>query len=161
VYALIGGVDTILGPLLGAAILRALTDQLSRAGTQSSLFIGIMLMLVVYLIPEGLLGLWRGFVRRRPALGRLDQNGAEAPQAAAAPTPPPAKPTAAAAATTAPAAPAATTAPAAAATTAPAAAGAPTGTPIKVGVLDDVTGVGAIEGALMRVSTDLVVQRTN
>src|SRR5439155_8575928 len=40
-------------------------------------------------------------------------------------------------------------------------AAAPSGTPIKVGVMDDVTGVGAIEGALMRVSTDLVVQRTN
>jgi branched-chain amino acid transport system substrate-binding protein len=78
--------------------------------------------------------------------------------AAAAPT---SAPTAAAKPTTAPAAPAATTAPAAAATTAPAAAGAPTGTPIKVGVMDDVTGVGAIEGALMRISTDLVVQRTN
>jgi branched-chain amino acid transport system substrate-binding protein len=76
------------------------------------------------------------------------------PPAAAAPTTAPAKPTAAAAA-------AATTAPAAAATSAPAAAAAPTGTPIKVGVMDDVTGVGAIEGALMRVSTDLVVQRTN
>jgi branched-chain amino acid transport system substrate-binding protein len=76
---------------------------------------------------------------------------------AAAPTSPPA---AAAKPTTAPAA--ATSAPAAAgATTAPAAAAAPTGTPIKVGVMDDVTGVGAIEGALMRVSTDLVVQRTN
>ncbi|HEX8967674.1 MAG TPA: ABC transporter substrate-binding protein, partial [Chloroflexota bacterium] len=45
---------------------------------------------------------------------------------------------------------------------APAAAAAPpTGTPIKVGVMDDVTGVGAIEGALMRISTDLAVQRTN
>ena len=42
-----------------------------------------------------------------------------------------------------------------------AAAAPPTGTPIKVGVMDDVTGVGAIEGALMRISTDLVVQRTN
>src|SRR5579859_390112 len=81
--------------------------------------------------------------------------------AAAAPTTAPAKPTTApaAAATTAPAA--ATSAPAAAATTAPAAAAAATGTPIKVGVMDDVTGVGAIEGALMRVSTDLVLQRTN
>jgi ABC-type branched-subunit amino acid transport system permease subunit len=65
VYALIGGVDTILGPLLGAAILRAMTDQLSRAGTQSSLFIGVMLMLVVYLIPEGVLGLRHRFKRRR------------------------------------------------------------------------------------------------
>ena len=58
--------------------------------------------------------------------------------------------------------------PAAAPTAAPAAAGqaakpaaaAPTGTPIKVGVLDDVTGVGAIEGALMRISVELVVQET-
>src|SRR5947208_12552818 len=51
------------------------------------------------------------------------------------------------------------------AATPPAATGAPaaasTSTPITVGVLDDVTGVGAIEGALMRISTDLVVQRTN
>src|SRR5438477_5448931 len=66
-------------------------------------------------------------------------------------------PAAAAKPTTAPAA----AAPAGAATTAPAAAAAPTGTPIKVGVMDDVTGVGAIEGALMRISTELVVQRTN
>jgi branched-chain amino acid transport system substrate-binding protein len=81
---------------------------------------------------------------------------AAAPTAAPKPTTAPA-----AAATTAPAA--ATTAPAAAAkpTSAPAAAAAPTGSPIKVGVMDDVTGVGAIEGALMRISTDLVVQRTN
>jgi branched-chain amino acid transport system permease protein len=64
VYALIGGVDTILGPFLGAALLRSLTDQLSRLGSQSSLFIGIMLMLVVYLMPEGILGLWRRFMRR-------------------------------------------------------------------------------------------------
>ena len=59
VYALIGGVDSILGPLLGAAVLRALTDQLSRGSTQSSLYIGIVLMLVVYFAPDGLVGLWR------------------------------------------------------------------------------------------------------
>jgi branched-chain amino acid transport system permease protein len=64
VYALIGGVDTILGPFLGTAVLRAVSDQLSRVGSQSSLFIGIMLMLVVYLIPEGILGLWRRFMKR-------------------------------------------------------------------------------------------------
>src|SRR5713101_2620870 len=64
-----------------------------------------------------------------------------------------------AAPTTPPAAAAPTTAPAA--TPVPQAQGKPSGTPIKVGVMDDVTGVGAIEGALMRVSTDLVVQRTN
>jgi branched-chain amino acid transport system permease protein len=82
VYALIGGVDTILGPLLGAALLRALTDQLSRAGTQSSLFIGITLMLVVYLIPEGVLGLRHRF-RQRRATVQGDQR-LEAPEASEA-----------------------------------------------------------------------------
>src|SRR5229473_2812965 len=65
VYALIGGVDSILGPLLGAAVLRALTDQLSRGSTQSSLYIGIVLMLVVYFMPDGMVGLWRRVTARR------------------------------------------------------------------------------------------------
>jgi ABC-type branched-subunit amino acid transport system substrate-binding protein len=89
--------------------------------------------------------------------------------AAAKPTDAPAKPAAAPATSAAApaAAPAATTAPAAAAKPAdaaqPAAASAakPTGTAIKVGVLDDITGVGAIEGALLRISVDLVVDQTN
>jgi branched-chain amino acid transport system permease protein len=82
VYALIGGVDTILGPLLGAAMLRALTDQLSRAGTQSSLFIGVMLMLVVYLLPEGVLGLRHRFMKRRVSVH--GEPGVEAPETVAA-----------------------------------------------------------------------------
>ena len=85
VYALIGGVDTILGPLLGAAFLRALTDQLSRAGTQSSLFIGIVLMLVVYLLPEGILGLRYRFRKRRVVVHGDGQVAAgEVPEAVAA-----------------------------------------------------------------------------
>jgi branched-chain amino acid transport system permease protein len=85
VYALVGGVDTILGPLLGAAILRALTDQLSRAGTQSSLFIGIVLMLVVYVIPEGILGLRHRLARRRVSVhGEPAVEAPEAPETVAA-----------------------------------------------------------------------------
>jgi branched-chain amino acid transport system permease protein len=64
VWALIGGVDSILGPLFGAAVLRALTDQLSRGSTQSSLYIGIVLMLVVYFAPDGLVGIWRRVLAR-------------------------------------------------------------------------------------------------
>jgi branched-chain amino acid transport system permease protein len=75
VYALIGGVDSILGPLLGAAVLRALTDQLSRGSTQSSLYIGIVLMLVVYFAPEGLVGLWR----RAQARWRSSRSGLAGP----------------------------------------------------------------------------------
>ena len=40
-------------------------------------------------------------------------------------------------------------------------AGGGTGTPIKIGVLNDITGVGAIEGALMRISTELAIQQAN
>ncbi len=65
VYALIGGVNTILGPLIGATFLRYLNDVLSRGSTQSSLYIGIVLMLVVYVMPDGVLGLWRRFTTRR------------------------------------------------------------------------------------------------
>ncbi len=43
----------------------------------------------------------------------------------------------------------------------PAASGAATGTPIKLGVLDDITGVGAIDGALMRINVDVVVDQIN
>jgi branched-chain amino acid transport system permease protein len=85
VYALIGGVDTILGPFLGAALLRALTDQLSRVGSESSLFIGIMLMLVVYLMPDGILGLWRRFSRRHfPTRGDRSTEMPEAAESVAA-----------------------------------------------------------------------------
>jgi branched-chain amino acid transport system permease protein len=70
VYALIGGVNTILGPLIGATFLRYLNDVLSRGSTQSSLYIGIVLMLVVYVMPEGILGLWRRITTRRTRLPR-------------------------------------------------------------------------------------------
>jgi branched-chain amino acid transport system permease protein len=58
VYALIGGVNSILGPFLGAILLRFVNDTLSRGSTQTPLYLGIVLMLVVYFVPDGLLGLW-------------------------------------------------------------------------------------------------------
>ncbi|MFN8635438.1 MAG: branched-chain amino acid ABC transporter permease [Chloroflexota bacterium] len=64
VYALVGGVNFIVGPLVGAVGLRYVNDLLSRGSTQSSLYLGIVLMLVVYLMPDGLLGLWQQCRRR-------------------------------------------------------------------------------------------------
>jgi branched-chain amino acid transport system substrate-binding protein len=61
----------------------------------------------------------------------------------------------------APAAPASAPSGAAPAKPSGQAAPAPNLSPIKVGVLDDITGVGAIEGALLRISTDLAVEQTN
>jgi branched-chain amino acid transport system permease protein len=66
VYALVGGVDHILGPLAGAAGFRYLTENLSRRSTQSSLYIGITLLIVVYLMPNGILGLLRTLARHVP-----------------------------------------------------------------------------------------------
>ncbi|MDE3076099.1 MAG: branched-chain amino acid ABC transporter permease [Chloroflexota bacterium] len=67
VYALIGGIDTILGPIFGAAALRGVSESLSRTSTQSSLYVGVVLMVVVYFMPDGLVGLWRWALRK---LGR-------------------------------------------------------------------------------------------
>ncbi|HTE87279.1 MAG TPA: branched-chain amino acid ABC transporter permease [Dehalococcoidia bacterium] len=66
-YALIGGVDTIVGPLLGAGGLRFFIESVSRHSTQSSLYIGAALLLVVYFLPEGVLGLVRRGWRRLQA----------------------------------------------------------------------------------------------
>jgi len=85
VYALIGGANTILGPLLGAAVLRFVNDTLSRGSTQTPLYLGIVLMLVVYFVPDGLLGLWERFTNRRRAAGGEQAFGLEEPAAAGSP----------------------------------------------------------------------------
>ena len=79
-----GGVDTILGPLVGAAVLRALTEQLSR-GTSSQLYVGIVLLLVVYFLPDGLVGLWRRYGPGRPKARAVHRPEAAAPPTDAAP----------------------------------------------------------------------------
>jgi branched-chain amino acid transport system permease protein len=57
-YALVGGAEhVILGPLLGAAGFRFMTDSLGRLTSQSSLYIGLALLVVVYIMPSGILGL--------------------------------------------------------------------------------------------------------
>ena len=64
-YALVGGAEhVILGPLIGAAGFRGLTDSLGRLTSQSSLYIGIALLVVVYVMPNGILGLLDVAVRR-------------------------------------------------------------------------------------------------
>lgn len=75
VYALVGGVDYLLGPFAGATGFRYLTETLGRHSTQSGLYIGLALLVVVYLMPDGVLGLLPTLVRRLsglvPARGRV------------------------------------------------------------------------------------------
>ena len=55
-YSLIGGVETVLGPLLGTALLRYLGEYLGQQSTQSQLYVGLALLVVVYLLPAGIVG---------------------------------------------------------------------------------------------------------
>src|ERR687883_749171 len=66
-YALVGGVEhVILGPIVGAAGFRYLTDNLGRLTSQSTLYIGAALLIVVYVMPNGILGLGESAARRVP-----------------------------------------------------------------------------------------------
>jgi branched-chain amino acid transport system permease protein len=70
-YALVGSPEhVILGPLVGATGFRYLTDSLGRLTSQSSLYIGLTLLIVVYLIPNGILGLLDSAVGYLPARAR-------------------------------------------------------------------------------------------
>lgn len=96
-----------------------------------------------------------------PASGGAAATASKPASPAAAAPPAAASPSTSASPSASASAVAAAPSPASSTSAAPAAAAAPSGTPIRVGVLNDVTGVGAIEGALMRVSVELAVQRTN
>ena len=71
-YSLIGGVDYVLGPLLGTAGLRFLAEYLGQQTTQSQVYIGIALLVVVYLLPDGITGRLRQLIQLR-ARRRLDE----------------------------------------------------------------------------------------
>ena len=70
VMALLGGVGTVAGPVVGALILTAINETLwSHFPQIHTLFFGVVIVLVVLFLPRGLLflagvkGGWRGFVR--------------------------------------------------------------------------------------------------
>jgi branched-chain amino acid transport system permease protein len=77
-YSLVGGVETIVGPLLGTAALRYLAEYLGAQTTQAQLYVGVALLLVVYLLPAGVVGgarqLWRlRLLVRSRAKGELEE----------------------------------------------------------------------------------------
>jgi branched-chain amino acid transport system permease protein len=75
-YSLIGGVDTVIGPLVGTIGLRYLVEYLGQQTTQSQLYIGAALLVVVYLLPTGLTGVLRRLWQARRQL-RTSPDGAE------------------------------------------------------------------------------------
>jgi branched-chain amino acid transport system permease protein len=66
IMTLFGGPGTVMGPVLGAFILSAVSEVLaSQATGVASLFYGIVIVAAVVLMPKGLLDLMHGFRERR------------------------------------------------------------------------------------------------
>ena len=60
IMALLGGAGALLGPLLGAVPLVLLFEYLSaHFPNHFSILLGLVFMVIVYLVPNGLAGLWR------------------------------------------------------------------------------------------------------
>ncbi len=56
VWTVVGGLGTVLGPVVGVLLLLPLTDYLSALITYSQIPVGILLVLVVTFAPEGIVG---------------------------------------------------------------------------------------------------------
>lgn len=58
VWAIIGGVGTLFGPIVGAGLLIVLREQLSSIWEHYQIFVGVIVILTVIFAPKGLGGLW-------------------------------------------------------------------------------------------------------
>jgi ABC-type branched-subunit amino acid transport system permease subunit len=58
-YVLIGGINSFAGPIVGTAILVLIPEFFRDLKTYSPFITAVILLLVVYLIPAGLVGLPR------------------------------------------------------------------------------------------------------
>jgi branched-chain amino acid transport system permease protein len=66
---IVGGEATLIGGLVGAALITLLPTQIQALSTYSSLFEGLLLIVILLFLPEGL---WGGFVEGlRAAVTRL------------------------------------------------------------------------------------------
>jgi branched-chain amino acid transport system permease protein len=65
IYNVMGGMGTLVGPVAGAAVFLLLKEVFSRVFYEYYLIpVGIIFMLIVVFIPQGLLGFWRRALNR-------------------------------------------------------------------------------------------------
>jgi branched-chain amino acid transport system permease protein len=64
VWTIVGGAGTLIGPVLGACIFTFFREFISFHFKQYPIVIGIVLILFIIFIPQGLLGLFLGWLRR-------------------------------------------------------------------------------------------------
>lgn len=66
IMAVLGGLATMTGPLIGAVVIFALQQQLQGYGSWSTLVIGLLLIIMIRLAPEGIWVLLRQGFRSLP-----------------------------------------------------------------------------------------------
>lgn len=64
VWAIIGGVGTLFGPIVGTGVLIVLREEISRVWDHYLLLVGIIVILLVVFAPRGLGGLWNLLVEK-------------------------------------------------------------------------------------------------
>jgi branched-chain amino acid transport system permease protein len=64
VWAVVGGVGTLLGPIVGTSLLILLREIVSTHWEHYSLIVGALAIIVVIVAPKGLMGLWREWFDR-------------------------------------------------------------------------------------------------
>lgn len=67
IWTLIGGAGTLLGPVIGAALVLVFTNAISPYLVYTQIPVGILLILIVVFFPRGLIGIWRDWQERRAA----------------------------------------------------------------------------------------------
>ena len=65
ISVMIGGIGTLVGPIIGGAFFTILRDKVSSVVSWYFIIIGVVLIAIVLFMPRGLLGLQRLFSRRR------------------------------------------------------------------------------------------------
>lgn len=81
VWMLIGGAGTLLGPLLGTALVIVVREELSNAWEHYPILVGLLVILTVAFAPRGLMGMWNNLLDRIEERGMPERDMAEAKKA--------------------------------------------------------------------------------
>jgi branched-chain amino acid transport system permease protein len=73
VWAIVGGMGTLFGPIIGTSVFIIIREVVSTHWEHHALIVGVVAILVVIMAPRGLVGLWRD------GMAWLSNRGAEAP----------------------------------------------------------------------------------
>lgn len=64
VWAIIGGVGTLFGPIVGTSLLIVLREELSHVWAHYPILVGVVVILTVIFAPKGIGGIWSSLVQR-------------------------------------------------------------------------------------------------